>query len=271
VAQGRFDVAALTGQEFFAKKSPERFMKPTSADSQNESRVTPWPSVLRIISEEFKQSVAVAQLAVKLCELKVQQSKIPLERQNLDPNKFVPDAWDLIQNAREHVFRPKTDVEHLVENKGTNEAVARVIGRRHESSRIPFQQLCNPKPEKDPITFCGIQWKVYRSERGRGFDDLFWDYWRNIGEKWKRGDQEIGTLTESDSKGKSRRVNFYSKSEREELAKLARDAEAWKERGQQMLDSWKRHGMPPQDFLTVAKFRKERDNKRVTNLKKKPK
>jgi hypothetical protein len=41
-----------------------------SADGGNESGEKSWPRVLQIASsEEFQQSFAVAQLAVKLCEL----------------------------------------------------------------------------------------------------------------------------------------------------------------------------------------------------------
>jgi hypothetical protein len=98
-----------------------------------------------------------------------------------------------------------------------------------------------------------VKWAVYRSERG--FDDLFWKYWRDIGEKWKGGDQEIGTTQELDTQGMPRRVNFYSESEREELAKFARDTDAWKKYGEQLLESWKKDGVPPADFLALACFR----------------
>ena len=48
------------------------FMKAESADGQNESTDVPWPSVLQIASsDEFEQSFAVAQLAVKLWENKM--------------------------------------------------------------------------------------------------------------------------------------------------------------------------------------------------------
>jgi hypothetical protein len=46
-------------------------MEPASGDDQNESTETPWPRVLQIASsDEFEQGLAVAQLAVKLWELK---------------------------------------------------------------------------------------------------------------------------------------------------------------------------------------------------------
>ena len=71
-------------------------MKTESADGQNESTEMPWPRVLRIASsDEFEQSFAVAQLAVKLCDLKIAKSKIPVEKQNLDPKKCLAEAWEL--------------------------------------------------------------------------------------------------------------------------------------------------------------------------------
>jgi hypothetical protein len=44
----------------------------------------------------------------------------------------------------------------------------------------------------------------------------------------------------------------------------------WKERGQSVLVSWKRDGVPPAHFLALADFRREREN-RAANLRKKPK
>ena len=44
-------------------------LKSGSANNQNESTKKPWPSVLKIAGENFQQSFAVAQLAVKLCHL----------------------------------------------------------------------------------------------------------------------------------------------------------------------------------------------------------
>ena len=94
---------------------------------------------------------------------------------------------------------------------------------------------------------------MYRSERG--FDDLFWKYWRDKGEKWKREDQLIGTVQELDLKGMPRRVDYFDPSERKELAKFARDTDAWKEYGEQLLESWKKDGVPPADFWALACFR----------------
>jgi hypothetical protein len=50
-------------------------MTSASGNSENESTETPeWRSVLRISNDKFQQSVAVAELAVKLCTL--QQEKL---------------------------------------------------------------------------------------------------------------------------------------------------------------------------------------------------
>ena len=62
----------------------------------------------------------------------------------------------------------------------------------------------------------------------RGFDDLFWDYWRDISE--------------------------------------IRDTDDWESYGKSLLALWKRDGLPPNGFLALARFRRERDN-RAANLK----
>ena len=106
-------------------------MKSTSADGQNESTEPPWPSVLRIAGDEFQQSFALAQLAVKLCELKKAELKDkPLERENAVPEKFLEEAWKLIQRAREHVLRPQTTAEYLAATGGTAEAREKVIAHK---------------------------------------------------------------------------------------------------------------------------------------------
>jgi hypothetical protein len=62
-------------------------------DGEKESTDTEWPKVRKIArSEEFQQSFAVAQQAVKLCELKGAQSTIPLQKDNLDPAKFLEES-----------------------------------------------------------------------------------------------------------------------------------------------------------------------------------
>ena len=72
---------------------------------------------------------------------------------------------------------------------------------------------------------------MFRSERG--FDDLFWNYW--------------------------------------EVTSIINDEGERKEYGRKMLASWKKDGVPPNDFLALARFRREQHNKRAANLKKKPK
>ena len=141
-------------------------MKPTSADSESESSEASWPSVLQIGAGEFQQCFAVAQLAVKLCEIKMAQSKVPLERENADPKNFLAKAWELIQSAREHTLRPQTGVEYLVENNmsgypGPNtEALAKVIGRMQEPN-VPFRKLCDATRNKgDTEIIHGVRWKV---------------------------------------------------------------------------------------------------------------
>lgn len=86
-------------------------MKRESADKQDGSGDTLWPTVLKIQNgEEFRQSLALAELAVRLCELKISKTKTaPTEKENLDPEKFLDKAWRLVQKAREHVSREQTD------------------------------------------------------------------------------------------------------------------------------------------------------------------
>jgi len=85
-------------------------MKPTLGDEQNESTGVQWPRTLKVEPEEFRQCYAAANLAVKLCELKKANSRVPLEKENLEPEKFLDEAWKLIESAREHVSRSQTDV-----------------------------------------------------------------------------------------------------------------------------------------------------------------
>jgi hypothetical protein len=221
-------------------------MKPASSNSQNESTETLWPNVLQIASsDEFQQSFAVAQLAVKLCALKKAESKVPIEKENLDPKEFLAEAWELIQSAREHVLREQTNAEYLMQHDGSDKAGDRVLERILGASRVPFQELCDPKYKNkdDTKTIHGVKWIVYRSQHG--FDDLFWAYWR-----------ETSIL-------KLRMIMSASEV-------LGNESDKWENYGQQTLASWKRDGVPPNDFLALAKFRREHD-KRAANLKKKPK
>jgi len=87
---------------------------------------------------------------------------------------------------------------------------------------------------------------VCRSERR--FDDLFWAYWRDLGEQWTewmKGEKPRTPWMKRDA------VTFW---------KLAHNKEKypggfnqlWKERGQSMLASWKRDGVPRGHFLALA-------------------
>ena len=148
----------------------------------------------------------------------------------------------------------QTDVERFLATGGDDPALKKMFGDKLRKALIPFQKLCNPEAkEAETERIHGVKWKVYRLEQG--FDDLFWAYWWSTGEKWKRKDQEIGTFQSLDTQGNLRTENFYSESEREELAKVAHDTDAWKKYGQQLLESWKKDGVPPGDFLKLACFR----------------
>jgi hypothetical protein len=141
---------------------------------------------------------------------------------------------------------------------GSHEAAENVVKRILSASRVPFEKLCDPEyhNKEDSVTVHGLTWKLYRSEAG--FNDLFQAYWRYIGEQWKQwkdGKKPPAPCTESECAA---------------LATVSRDEDAWKKRGQSVLDSWKRDGVPPNNFLALARFRKERDN-RAENLKPKPK
>jgi len=265
-------------------------MKPASADGQNESAEAPWPCVPKIASSEFEQSVAVTQLAVKLCELQKRElqnkwevedkmfardvqtavtepekKRVNEERNRqmesriatLDPEGFLPRAWQLIENARKHVLRAQTDAEYLVAHGGSHEAAEIVVGRTLQNSRVRFKKVCDSKRHKgDTEPIHGVQWRVYTTDRG--FEDLFFAWWHECGDRWK--DADLAKI-ELDDKSYDERVV---------MAKLVSDPVVWKERGEAVLDSWKRDGLPPNDFLALARFRAARD-KRAANLTKKPK
>ena len=233
---------------------------PTSADSQDASSGTmPLPSVLSITGDEFRQSYAVAQLAVKLCELKRAKAE-HFEKQNLEPKNFLSDAWQLIEDARKHVLREQTAAEYLRQQGGSEEALRNVVRRTMDARYIPFEKLCDPERNKgDTGTIAGIPWKVFLSERG--FDKLFWDYSRDIGEKLKEAASRGGPLKLT-VQGEG---VVWPQAEVKERAKLARDTVAWKKQVQQRLKSWKQAGGWLGDFLALADFRRERDN-RAANL-----
>ncbi len=108
-------------------------MKPT--DSQNESGEAPASRVPKLPGEEFHQSIAVAQLAVKLCELKKIELKWPSERAAARPEKFLEEAWRLIRRASEHVLRPATVMEIMTAGRWTAEALEKAIGAKLRIAR----------------------------------------------------------------------------------------------------------------------------------------
>jgi hypothetical protein len=207
-------------------------------DGENESKETQWQNVPNIAGEVFQQSVAVAQLAVKLCELDMAKQSTALLKQNLDPAKFLDPAWELIKGARDRVSREQTNLEYLVLHRGSDEAADRVVQRILKKSGVPFDKLCNKKEtytqielhDSDTNTVIRKEWKVYTSEAG--FGKLFWRYWN--------------------------------------ASSVIRDEYKRKECGEALLAFWKRDGLPPNDFLALNKFRREHD-KRAENLKPKQK
>ena len=66
-------------------------MKNPATDNQkNGTTGALWPSVLKIDNDEFRQSYAVAQLAVKLCALKKAESRCHLRGKTSLPGIFLP-------------------------------------------------------------------------------------------------------------------------------------------------------------------------------------
>src|SRR5262245_2671027 len=266
-------------ENFRGKFSGVMFMKNASTDSQrNGATEAAWPRMPKIAGAEFEQSVAVAQLALKLWEDKIARlNSKPLEKENVKdkgPKEFLGEAWELIQGAREHVLREQTNAEYFAEHCGSHEAAEKVVGRILSASLVPFKKLCNPNRNKgNSERIRGVIWKVFTTKRG--FDDLFCAYWDDIGEKWRnpttRKDHGMLKTDAIKPDGTPQRVQMHSEDERQALAALAGNENKWKESGQQVLASWKRYGVPPNDFIALAKFRSERDKKRVWNLEKRVK
>jgi hypothetical protein len=211
-------------------------MNPTSGDGQNESTEKQWPRVLKLNREEFRQSVAVAELAVRLCELKKASTKAPSEKEDFDPAQSLDEAWKLIEGARDRVLRPQTHAEYLAAQGGSREAAGNVVERSLSASHVPFEKLCDPKRKGNLETIHRVNWKVLTEP---GFDDRFWKYWRYCGEKWKYW--KVGE-----------KPTPSTQSECAALATLSQDAEEWKKCGQRVLDCWKREGVPPNTFLAFA-------------------
>jgi hypothetical protein len=186
-----------------------------------------------------------------------------------DPKDFLADAWELIESAREHVMRPQTDLEYLIEQGSPRDALAAIFGRRDRERMILFARLCDPNrnkgdtemiklPDAESEKTIEVEWKVYCSERG--FDDLFLAYWRDLGEQWTewmKGEKPRALWMKKDA------VTFW---------KLAHNKEKypggfkqlWKERGQSVLASWKRDGVPRGHFLALASGYFERGVKVIT-------
>ena len=147
------------------------------------------------------------------------------------------------------MLRSQSNAEYLTEHQGSAQATENVIGRILSPSRVPFKKLCDPKRNRgDSETVHGVIWKVFTTERG--FDDLFWTYWTDIGEQWRQW-----------MKGEKPRTRWM-KRDAVTFWKLAYNKEKypggfeqlWKERGQSMLDSWKRDGVPANDFSPFRSF-----------------
>ena len=145
------------------------------------------------------------------------------------------------QNESGEKLRSHTDVGQSLAAGADHQAGEKWVADKLRKALIPFQKLCNTERKKGYTEMiCGVKWRVYRSERS--FDDLFWAYWRDCGEQWKDTDRKKPPAP-------------CTKEEREKVAALARDKEAWKKRGKPYLDSWKRDGVPVAHFLGLARFR----------------
>src|SRR5262245_53909462 len=154
-----------------------------------------------------------------------------IQKENLDPKKFVEQAWHLIQSARQHVLRRQTNAEYLAYDHGSHVAAENVVKRISGASRVPFKKLCDPERNKGDTEIIKlhdaetgktieVEWKVYRGEGGeRAFANLFWDYWN----------------ANSIIRDKDHRMKY----------------------GEAILELWKRDGIPSNDFLALAMFRRE--------------
>jgi len=145
------------------------------------------------------------------------------------------------RNKSGEELRSQTDMEQSLAAGVDRQSGENWVADKRRKALIPFQRLCNTDSKMGYTEMiCGVKWRVYRSERS--FDDLFWDYWRDCGEQWKDKDRKKPPAP-------------CTKEEREKLAALACDKEAWKERGKAYLDSWKRDGVSVANFLDLARFR----------------
>jgi hypothetical protein len=136
------------------------------------------------------------------------------------------------RNESGEELRSQTDVEQSLAAGADHQAREKRVADKLLKALVPFQKLCNTERKEGYTEMIhGVKWTVYRSERG--FDDLFWDYWRDCGEQWKDTDREKPPVP-------------CTKEERETLAALARDKEAWEKRGKSRLAA---------NFWGLARFR----------------
>ena len=210
-------------------------MKPGSADGENEGEALRRSGVPELGQEEFAQSLAVAQLAVKLCELAIGNPINQSNKAELTAEKFVADARALIKKAREHVSVPLPGM-----GWSGDEAQDFVAGVLAES-RVTFVRLCDCGRNKgdrelivlrDAVTgeTIEVDWLMYRGAGGeRAFDTMFRSYWEATSRIEDEGEME--------------------------------------ECGRRVLASWKKDGVPGNTFLRFARFRREADD-RSANLKK---
>ena len=128
--------------------------------------------------------------------------------------------------ARANVLRPRTAGYDMGE-QDSKVALKSGLDREFAGEWIPVKKLYDPeRNEGDTEPINGIDWKMYRSKRG--FDLLFWKYWSDIGEKWKRGDQNIGAMEiRNDLTGKVGKVECKAKPMRKGIARRKNDALRW--------------------------------------------
>ena len=204
---------------------------------------------------------------------------------------------------------PQSNKEYLAFEGGSDEKMEKVVDRILQEP-VPFKKLCDPERNKgavETIEFhdvvagkpIEVDWMVYTTKKA--FNDLFLAYWRGIRELRKKEfslDRERydkrrieADLADVRSQIKTREdalhganaderklkrelevlgVKRMELEERKDEVELVNDDDAWKKRGQSVLDSWKENGVPPNTLLALARCRKARDN-RAANLKKKPK
>ena len=151
------------------------------------------------------------------------------------------------QNESGEELRSQADVEQSLAAGADHQAGEKWVADKLRKALVPFQNLCNTERKKGYTeTICGVEWKVCRSERE--FDNLFWDYWTDCGERWTewmKGEKSRTPWMKRDA------VTFW---------KLAHDKgkypggfkQLWNERGQSVLASWKIDGVPPNHFLALA-------------------